>query len=112
MSVPSVRPSLVTGFGAALISARTLPHVIVDRNRLSELVANNGTDLCSGCTTILPAGMVAGCADRGAVVCLVGIDDGISNRSRKLRVSSEIPKKPVKCSTRPFRPCCTCPNET
>ena len=31
----------VTGFGAALISARTLPHVIVDRNRLSELVANN-----------------------------------------------------------------------
>ena len=38
MSVPSVRPSLVTGFGAALISPRTLRHVIVDGNRLSAPV--------------------------------------------------------------------------
>ena len=47
-----------------------------DNDKPLELVANDGIGLCSGCTTILPAGMVAGCANCGAVVCLACIDNG------------------------------------
>ena len=47
-----------------------------DNDKPLELVAYDGIGLCSGCTTILPAGMVAGCANCKAVVCLVCIDNG------------------------------------
>ena len=41
-----------------------------------KLVPNDGIGLCSTCTTILPAGMVAGGANCKAVVCLACIDNG------------------------------------
>ena len=41
-----------------------------------KLVPNDGIGLCSTCTTILPAGMVAGCANCRAIVCLACIDNG------------------------------------
>ena len=46
-----------------------------DNDKPLELVANDGIGLCSTCTS-LPAGMVAGCDNCKAVVCLACIDNG------------------------------------